>query len=218
MPGMLPDFGSMSHADLVALRDRTPANEQSMIAPFEHRAFAREWLKDSPYLAAASLPFAIPAYAAAKAVGLGGKARTPASLDELFAGYHGYAEGMLNNAVPSASAQELHPAVSAYLKANGLEEQMRQRAENKAQDEWDAAQHAQWKAEGSQAWRRLLDIMRGGTPSRDPNYEPPQRQPAPPVYLKDRRPAPSALNSRVNGAPVFNPNPSITPTGEGVRG
>jgi hypothetical protein len=31
--------------------------------------------------------------------------RTPADLDQLFGGYHGYAEGMLNNLVPSAEAR-----------------------------------------------------------------------------------------------------------------
>lgn len=94
-------YGEMSHADLATLRNQ--GGDQGMLAPFEHRAFAREWAQENPVLAGVSLPFAIPAYSAAKALGLH-QARTPASLDELFAGYHGYAEGMLNKLVPPAQA------------------------------------------------------------------------------------------------------------------
>lgn len=94
----------MTHAELYALRGETPGGYQGMIAPLEHRAFAREWLEESPWIAGLSLPFAIPAYSIAKALGLQ-KARTPASMDELFGGFHGYAEGMLNNLVPSAQAK-----------------------------------------------------------------------------------------------------------------
>lgn len=99
MAGMLED---LDHAALYNMRSK-PGADQGMLAPQEHRAFAREWAQESPVIAGASLPFAIPAYQLAKLLGLQ-KARTPASLDELFAGYHGYAEGMLSNMVPSAHA------------------------------------------------------------------------------------------------------------------
>lgn len=33
-----------------------------------------------------------------------------------------------------------------------------------------------YRREGMQASRQLLHIMRGGKPSRDPNYEPPERE------------------------------------------
>ena len=99
--GMLP-LGDLPHEELYRMR-RAPGADQGMLAPFEHRAFAREFAQESPWQAAVSLPFAIPAYTAAKAAGLT-SARSPASLDEMFAGYHGLAEGMLDRMVPSAYA------------------------------------------------------------------------------------------------------------------
>ena len=98
MNGMLPT----THEELYMLRAQ-PGADQGMLAPHEHRAFAREWSQESPVAAGLSLPFAIPAYQLAKLLGLQ-DARTPASLDELFAGYHGLAEGMLGHLVPSAQA------------------------------------------------------------------------------------------------------------------
>jgi hypothetical protein len=100
MPGMLQDA---DHEMLYRMR-AAPGADQGMLAPFEHRAFAREWAQESPVLAGVSLPVAVPLYQLAKLLGLQ-KARTPASLDELFAGYHGMAEGMLSGAVPSAHAE-----------------------------------------------------------------------------------------------------------------
>lgn len=47
-------------------------------------------------MATASLPFAIPAYTAAKAVGAV-SARSPASFDEMTQGYRGLGEGLLEN-------------------------------------------------------------------------------------------------------------------------
>ena len=92
------DYANMSHADLLSLRNSL-ANDDPRhreIAPFEHRAFAREWAQESPLLASASLPFAIPAYTTAKALGAV-SARSPASLDEMAQGYRGLGEGLLEN-------------------------------------------------------------------------------------------------------------------------
>lgn len=101
MSGMLSD---KSHADLYMMRARSDPRMQGMLAPIEHRAFAREWAQESPVVAGLSLPFAIPAYQLAKLLGLQ-SARTPASLDELFGGLQGYTEGMLSH-MPSAQASE----------------------------------------------------------------------------------------------------------------
>jgi hypothetical protein len=97
------DLGEMPHEELYRMRASAAPEMQGMLAPFEHRAFAREFAQESPVKAALSLPFAVPAYSLAKALGLQ-KARTPATMDEVFAGYHGLAEGMLGNIVPSAYA------------------------------------------------------------------------------------------------------------------
>ncbi len=86
--GLLSD---MSHADLYRLR--TQSQNQGLLAPYEHRAFAREWAQESPVMAGLSLPFAIPAYSLYKALGFG-NARSPASLDEIKQGYAGLWEGL----------------------------------------------------------------------------------------------------------------------------
>lgn len=91
--GMLP-LDKLTHAEL-ALRRRAPGADHELLAPMEHRAFAREWSQEDPLRAGLSLPFAVPAYTAAKAAGLM-DARSPASIEEIMAGYHGMFEGLLN--------------------------------------------------------------------------------------------------------------------------
>ena len=89
-----PDqMANMSHAQLYAMRQAAPQAAQAIIGPYEHQAFAREFAQESPVSAALSLPFAIPAYTAAKALGLE-KTRSPASLDEILKGYKGLAQGL----------------------------------------------------------------------------------------------------------------------------
>ena len=91
----MPDYQNMSHSDLMNLRANLAPNDprQAQLAPFEHRAFAREWTKDSPFIAPLSLSMVIPAYAAAKAVGLQ-KARTAPSWAEIGQGYAGIWDGL----------------------------------------------------------------------------------------------------------------------------
>lgn len=86
-------LASLSHEDLARLRNQTGAN-QGMLGPYEHRAFAREFAGERPLAAALSLPFAIPAYTGYKALG-GGKARSPASLEEMKQAYIGLMEGLM---------------------------------------------------------------------------------------------------------------------------
>jgi len=91
------DYGSMSHAQLLALRNSLAPDDprQAILAPYEHQAFAREWTEDSPVVAPLSLAFAIPAYAAAKALGLE-HARTGASWASIAHGYQGIGQGLAN--------------------------------------------------------------------------------------------------------------------------
>lgn len=81
------------HAELVLARDAAPPEAQKKLAKEEHRAFAREWTRENPFLAVPSLLAAVPAYTAAKATKLV-KTRSPASLDEVLAGYQGIWEGL----------------------------------------------------------------------------------------------------------------------------
>lgn len=66
-----------------------------VIAPLEHREFTREAVGHNP-LMAAPLGLAIPSYTLLKYLGLLPKARntTPASWDEIFAGYEGMFSGL----------------------------------------------------------------------------------------------------------------------------
>lgn len=93
MSGLLGNLPSRSHAELYSLRDRLPPDQQAQIAPYEHRAFAREVVADSP-LMALSLFAGVPAYQLAKLLGMTGS-RTGPSLDQLKQGYIGIGEGLL---------------------------------------------------------------------------------------------------------------------------
>lgn len=84
----------LGHAELLAWRNRLPSGHpaQKTLGPAEHRAFAREWTRESPLVAVPSLLAAIPAYTLAKRLGVK-KARTVGSLDEMAEAYRGMREG-----------------------------------------------------------------------------------------------------------------------------
>ena len=85
----------MSHADLLRLRNSLAPDDprQAELAPFEHEAFAREWVMENPTVAVPSLAVAIPGYTVAKKLGLFG-ARTPGSLVEMAQSYRGMGRGL----------------------------------------------------------------------------------------------------------------------------
>jgi hypothetical protein len=97
MDNLRTGFADLPWADLVTLRQRYPGDAmmQSLLAPLEHRAYARELSKIDPFQAAAMVGL-IPAYQGAKALGITPRdnTSTPASLDELFAGFQGLIEGL----------------------------------------------------------------------------------------------------------------------------
>ena len=66
-----------------------------VIAPLEHREFVREAVSRNP-LMAVPLGLAIPPYTWLKHLGLLPQARSPASWDEMFAGYEGLFSGLLD--------------------------------------------------------------------------------------------------------------------------
>jgi hypothetical protein len=82
----------IDHATLYAMREKNPQLTEAL-APAEHRAFAREWVRENPYLAFPSLLFAIPAYQGAKALGLRPQATKP-SLAQMAEAYKGMWEGL----------------------------------------------------------------------------------------------------------------------------
>jgi hypothetical protein len=87
-------LGNLSHADLYTMRSkaRTQA-EQDALAAEEHRAFARESVRENPLMALSLLP-AVPLYQLYKATGLSG-ARSRPSLNQLKSGLLGIKDGLV---------------------------------------------------------------------------------------------------------------------------
>ena len=71
----------------------------AVVAPLEHREFVEEAVRENP-LSAVPLTLAIPAYSALKGSGLlpSGENTSPATLDEVFAGFEGLARGLRRRA------------------------------------------------------------------------------------------------------------------------
>lgn len=105
---MANPYETMSHADLLRLRNSIPPNDprQQMLAAYEHQAFAREWTRQHPIIAPLSLMFAIPAYTAAKKLGIV-HSRTPGSVNEMAAGYDGMWQGLDQAMTPHSRTSEL---------------------------------------------------------------------------------------------------------------
>lgn len=90
------EFENLTHSQLYRLRNSLPDNHplHAILGPLEHRAFAREWAKENPYLAVPSILFAAPFYSAAKGAGIL-QGRSPASFNEISSAYQGAYQGML---------------------------------------------------------------------------------------------------------------------------
>jgi len=100
-------LGAMDHSLLYSARGYAAPEQQDMISPFEHRAFAREATRENPLMA---LPIALatPIYAGAKALGLT-RSRSGASLDQVGQGLRGVGEGLLGamqDRMPSSIGEE----------------------------------------------------------------------------------------------------------------
>jgi hypothetical protein len=91
---------TMSHSELQALRMKNKEDKEFNIklAPYEHRAYAREAVTENPTLAPLFASLLIPGYQAAKAVGLDVSATedptTPVSGEQMKQGYIGVGEGL----------------------------------------------------------------------------------------------------------------------------
>lgn len=95
---LLTRLAGKSHAELLLIRKNASqsAASQAILGPIEHRAFAREFVEDEGKMGALGMAIAIPAYSAAKALGLT-SARSPASFAEMKQGFAGVAEGLRRN-------------------------------------------------------------------------------------------------------------------------
>lgn len=92
------ELAQMPHWMLYAARAHLPASEQDRIAPFEHRAFAREEVREHPLMA---LPVAAGALAYQPYKMVTGGARSAPSLGQVGQGLMGVYEGLRGGNVPA---------------------------------------------------------------------------------------------------------------------
>lgn len=86
-------LASMSHLSLRQLRDKAATQEeQNKLAPYEHRAFAREYIAENPE-AAIIMPGMIMAYNVLRKAGVL-KGRSDPSAKHIIEGLKGYVEGI----------------------------------------------------------------------------------------------------------------------------
>lgn len=86
-------LASMSHMSLIGLRSKaTTEEEQSKVAPYEHRAFAREYIEENPE-AAIVMPGMIMAYNVLRKAGVL-KGRSDPNAKHIIEGLKGYVEGV----------------------------------------------------------------------------------------------------------------------------
>lgn len=84
-------LGSLDHAALYMARYGASPAQQAEIAPYEHRAFAREAVAENPLMA---LPIAAGTLAYQPYKVLTGQSRSPANLDQIRQGMTGVGEGL----------------------------------------------------------------------------------------------------------------------------
>jgi hypothetical protein len=100
------EMSGMSFQELLDLRNKYKGNKEKQIAiaPFEHRAYARETVKDNPHLAPVFAGVLIPGYQLAKVHGVapttGDDEPTPASIKQVTEGLKGVGEGLFNKLSP----------------------------------------------------------------------------------------------------------------------
>lgn len=87
-----PDqLSKLNHSTLYSARRGAPREVQNLLAPYEHRAFAREATQENPLLA---LPIAAGALAYQPYKMITGKSRSDPSLDQVGQGLLGVGEGL----------------------------------------------------------------------------------------------------------------------------
>jgi len=91
---LLQNPQAVSNVQLQWLRNQYPANDymQGILAPYEHQAFAREAASEGPG-GAAAMTVAVPAYAAAKGLGIVGGRSGSDALTQILAGLQGAGQG-----------------------------------------------------------------------------------------------------------------------------
>lgn len=85
------DLAQIPHALLYSARAKVPRDQQNLISPYEHRAFAREATMENPMMALPIAASVIP-YQLYKAID--GSSRSTPSIDQVLQGFLGVGEGL----------------------------------------------------------------------------------------------------------------------------
>jgi hypothetical protein len=89
------DFlANLDHLELLRLRQQNP-HLQDLLAPYEHRAWAREYVAENPVTGLLGASALIPLYQMYKLTGQSG-ARSAPSIEQVIQGYKGVGEGLLS--------------------------------------------------------------------------------------------------------------------------
>lgn len=86
------DLSKIPHSLLYTARARVPREQQNLISPYEHRAFAREATMENPMMALPIAASVIP-YQLYKAID--GSSRSTPSIDQVLQGFMGVGEGLV---------------------------------------------------------------------------------------------------------------------------
>lgn len=161
-------LAASSHAELYARRNNATQEEQNKLAPYEHRAFAREAVADNP-LMAVPLAVAAPVYQASKALGME-QSRSEASTKQVTEAYKGIGEGLAKNAKkPWEEAVEAASGLMMYVDKKATEVK---KAVGKLLP-WEEAQQsvapskAPTKVNLDQGWDKINADYAKGKPERD---------------------------------------------------
>lgn len=87
------------HATLYGARMKGSREDNIRLAPYEHQAFAREYVEANPITGPLGMAILTAGYTPAKALGILGsdEKTTPASMDQMLGGFRGIGEGVANN-------------------------------------------------------------------------------------------------------------------------
>lgn len=121
------DLEKMDFPTLLGLRQSNADNDQvqQVLAPYEHKAFVKQFVKDNPFIGAPSMLFATPGYFVAKKLGFTNFLRdigyweksdvkeTPPSVKQMAGAYAGLVEGVGDNI--SGAVDDIKAAGSAVI-------------------------------------------------------------------------------------------------------
>lgn len=96
-PVMNPELAD--HATLYGARMQGDMDQNIRLAPYEHQAFAREYVESNPVVGPIAMALLTAGYTPAKALGIikTDEKTTPPSIEQMLGGFRGIGQGVMNN-------------------------------------------------------------------------------------------------------------------------